>query len=134
MIVVDTNIIAYLWIPGEHTKAAEKLLSKDSEWVAPLLWRSELRNILAGCIRRKLVTLEAAHNIMEAAEEHMHAREYTVSSSHVFSLVDQSPCTAYDCEFVALAEDLALPLVTCDKQIITSFPSIAVSMEKYLKN
>lgn len=134
MIVVDTNVIAYLWIPGEHTKAAEKVLSQDSEWAAPLLWRSELRNILAGCIRRKLVTADAARQLMEAAEEHMRPREYTVSSPHVLSLVEQSSCSAYDCEFVALAEDLATPLVTCDKQILIAFPSVAVSMENYLKH
>lgn len=45
MIVVDVNVLAYLLIPGKFTEAAEQLLTEDSAWVVPRLWRSELRNI-----------------------------------------------------------------------------------------
>ena len=47
MIVVDTNVISYLLLPTPMTAAAEGLYQYDSEWSAPLLWRSELRNVLA---------------------------------------------------------------------------------------
>jgi len=47
MIVVDTNIIAYLYISGEKSLQAEQLLSFDSLWNAPILWRSEFRNVLS---------------------------------------------------------------------------------------
>ncbi len=47
MIVVDTNVIAYLYLSNERSQQVERLLEKDSEWAAPLLWRSELRNVLA---------------------------------------------------------------------------------------
>ncbi len=47
MIVVDSNVLAYLYLPGEYTAAAEVLLEHDSDWAAPILWRSEFRNILA---------------------------------------------------------------------------------------
>ena len=56
MIVVDSNVIAYLYLPGEYTSAAEALIERDSDWAAPLLWRSEFRNILAGYLRRKAIT------------------------------------------------------------------------------
>lgn len=48
MIVVDSNVLAYLYLPGEYSTAAEALLEQDSDWAAPILWRSEFRNILAG--------------------------------------------------------------------------------------
>ncbi len=41
MIVVDANVIAYLWLPDNRTAATERLLKKDSDWNAPFLWSSE---------------------------------------------------------------------------------------------
>ena len=55
MIVVDTNVLAYLYLPSDFTLAAEKLLLNDPQWVAPHLWRSEFRNILAGYMRERPV-------------------------------------------------------------------------------
>ena len=43
MIAVGTNVLAYLYLPGQHTAAAELLLEKDTEWAAPILWRSEFQ-------------------------------------------------------------------------------------------
>ena len=131
MIVVDTNVIAYLWIPGLHNAYAELLLKKESEWVAPLLWRSEFRNVIAGYIRRNLMTIETAVQVMGEAESQMRGKEYSVSSTQVLNLVEKSQCSAYDCEFVALAEDLGIPLVTTDKKILSAFPSTAVALKKF---
>lgn len=134
MIVVDTNVIAYLWIPGLNTSHAERLLKQDSEWIAPLLWRSEFRNVLAGYIRRNLMTLETAVQLMGEAESQMRGREYSVSSTHVLNLVEKSRCSAYDCEFVALAEDLGSPLITTDRKIISAFPSTAIALKEFVKS
>jgi len=59
--------------------------------------------------------------------------EYEVASFQVMELVASSECSAYDCEFVALAEDLGIPLVTVDKIILKEFPQIAVSLDKYIE-
>jgi hypothetical protein len=61
--VVDTNVVAYLYLPGQHTARAEALLAQDDEWAAPLLWRSEIRNILAGYMRRSTLCFEQARGL-----------------------------------------------------------------------
>jgi predicted nucleic acid-binding protein len=128
MIVVDTNVIAYLWLPGKRTEAAERLLKKDPEWNAPLLWRSEFRNVLAGCLRHGNVKLETALQIAEGAESQMRGREFSVPSAQVLARVEEADCSAYDCEFVVLAEELGVNLVTSDKKLLKSFPGVARSL------
>ena len=132
MIIVDTNIIGYLYLTSDRSAQAEQALLKDPQWSAPLLWRSELRNVLAVYIRKELLTLLEAQQIMEEASRLMRDREYEVTSHQVLSLVAASTCSAYDCEFIALAKDLDTPLVTIDKQILNQFPDIAISLEKFI--
>jgi predicted nucleic acid-binding protein len=132
VIVVDTNLIGYLYLAGERSAQAEQVLLKDPRWAAPLLWRSELRNVLATYVRKQLITLEVAQQIMIQALSLMAGREYEVLSSHVLDLAAASTCSAYDCEFVALAQDLDAKLVTVDRQILEQFPAVAVSLDRFV--
>jgi predicted nucleic acid-binding protein len=128
VIVVDTNVVAYLYLPGEHTERAEALLEKDADWAAPLLWRSEFRNILAGYIRRKTLTFETARDLQMEAESLLAGAEHEVDSRLVLELVRDSDCSAYDCEFVALAMSLGVKLMTEDKKLLKAFPRHAVAL------
>ena len=128
MIVVDSNVVVYLYLPTELTSHAEKLLGVDPEWVAPRLWSSEMRNVLGLYIRKKAITLEQAYRIQASAEALLADREFDVPSHDVLRLVSQSPCSAYDCEFVALARRLGTKLVTADQKILKAFADTAVSL------
>ena len=132
MIVVDTNIITYLYIDGEHTDMAERLLSLSESWASPILWKSEFRNVLVHYLRKGLLSLEQSMMIFQEAESLLGGQEYEVSSVQVLQLANSSRCSAYDCEFVALARDLGVPLVTTDKLILTEFPDTAQSVHAYL--
>jgi len=132
MIVVDTNIIAYLYIDGEHTEQVERLLTLSSIWVSPILWRSEFRNLLVHYVRRGSLSLEHSLMILQEAESLLAGHEFEVSSLKVMQLATSSRCSAYDCEFVALAQHLAVPLITTDKQILAKFPDTARSACSYL--
>ena len=103
MIVVDTNIICYRWLASSHSEAADKAWLKDPEWIAPLLWRSEFRNALAGALRKNILSLDAAIEILSKAELQFAGREFLVASPGVMQSVADSCCSAYDCEFVAIA-------------------------------
>jgi len=132
MIVVDTNLIGYLLLTSDHSTQAEQVLRRDPAWAAPLLWRNELRSVLALYLRKQLLALADAQAIMNEAVRLMHGREYEVASEQVFSLAVNSTCSAYDCEFVALASDLGVPLVTLNKQLLRQFPQVALSLEQFL--
>lgn len=132
MIVVDTNIIGYLYLSSPHSIQVQEALLKDSQWAAPYLWRSELRNVLALYIRQGRLSLNDAQLLMDQALMLMRDREYTIASIPVLNLVAMSTCSAYDCEFVALAQDLGVPLVTVDKQILNQFPDVAISPKAFV--
>jgi predicted nucleic acid-binding protein len=104
---------------------------KDQAWAAPLLWRSEFRNALVGLLRRGDVTRQEADRLVEAAEEWMSGREFTVESRAVLRLAAESSCSAYDCEFVAVAQELGLTLVTADRQLLKAFPETAVAPDAF---
>ncbi len=125
MIVVDTNILAYLYLPTEHTLKVEALLANDPEWIAPTLWRSEFRNVLAFYLRKKLLAFDQALAIQDEAESLLQDNEFIVNSLDVLQLVQDSECSAYDCEFVALAKNMNVSLFTMDKKILRNFPDIA---------
>jgi predicted nucleic acid-binding protein len=133
MVCVDTNVICYRCMASPHSRNADAAWAKDSDWIAPLLWRSEFRNALAGALRRRLLTIENAIQIANLAESILGENEFTMSTSAVLQLISRSRCSAYDCEFVALAEERRVRLVTLDRQILHDFPEIAVSLEEFAR-
>lgn len=128
MIVVDSNVLAYLYLPGEYTAAAENLLENNPQWAAPILWRSEFRNTLAGYLRRGNLLFEQAYALQREAEQLLAGSEFEVDSLSVLELVRDSDCSAYDCEFAALALKLGTKLVTMDAKLLRAFPKIAVAL------
>ena len=127
MIAVDTNVIAYLFLRGDFAAQAEAWLRADREWVAPTLWRSEFRNLLAGYLRRKQLTFEGVREIQREAEALLIGNEHEVDSQRVLELVRDSDCSAYDCEFVSVAMRLGIKLLTADKKVLKAFPGHTVA-------
>lgn len=75
--------------------------------------------------------LEHAIQITHEAERAMAGREYSVVSHHVLQLAARSGCSAYDCEFVALAQDLAVPLITADRALRRAFPAETIPPDTF---
>jgi len=132
VIVVDTNIIHYCWVRGQHTEIAQAVRRQDPDWHAPVLWRSELRNVLTAYLRRRLLSRVQIGGILRAADQAMADGEHLVADDLVLEVVAGSTLTAYDAEFVALASALAVPLVTADKVVLKAFPEQALTMEAFL--
>jgi predicted nucleic acid-binding protein len=131
MIVVDTNVIAYLLIPGQHTDSARASLARDPEWAAPVLWRSELRNVLALYLRKKELSLRQAIGLQGAAEALLAGREHMVASNEVLALAGRSGRSSYDCEFIAVARQLSTRVVTSDRSLLTSFPDDTTALAAF---
>lgn len=126
MIVADTNLIVSFWVPNDMDQLAYNTLKRDPEWIAPLLWVSEFRNVLSLYYRKKVLDLPSIFQAIDEAEEFMSSREFTINSNQVLTLMSESTCSSYDCEFVALASEFDVKLVTFDNKILAEFPTIAI--------
>ncbi|MEA1934312.1 MAG: type II toxin-antitoxin system VapC family toxin [Thermodesulfobacteriota bacterium] len=133
MIVVDTNIISYFYLNSDYSSLAEQTFKKDPIWSAPLLWRSEFRNVLTFYLKKEIFLLSEAIEIFESAEELLKENEYEINSAQVLRVSHSSGCSAYDCEFINLAKDLNISLVTEDKKVLKSFPESAISMHQFIE-
>ncbi|MCW5911522.1 MAG: type II toxin-antitoxin system VapC family toxin [Cyclobacteriaceae bacterium] len=132
MIVVDTNVIAYFWLKSPYFDQVVRLYEADPDWIVPELCRSEFRSVAANYLRKGFYTLEEINWIIFNKENKLLGSYLEVDSTDVMNLVSQSACTAYDCEYVALAKSMGKPLVTFDKKILAEFPQAAVTVEQFL--
>lgn len=131
MIIADTNLIAYLLIPGPFSADAERVQARDSDWRAPSLWRSEFLNVLSLYLRTGAMTLAEAHRTWARALRLLAGREFTVEGTAVLDLAAASRCKSYDCEFVLVAQTAGVPLVTADAKVLSAFPAVAVSIQSF---
>jgi len=122
VIVVDTNLVAYAVLPGERTADALALAERDPEWIAPALWRRELRNVLATLMRVRRLPLAAAVAAFKAAEGLVTDANVEPSVEQCLRVAARGSVSAWDAEFVFVAEALGLPLVTADRRLARAFP------------
>lgn len=134
MIVVDANVLVSLALPSQLTPLAESLLVHHPVWFAPSLWRSEFRNVLARYLKKSVLTLSQALAIQDMIEEILAENTRDVASTTVLTLAASSGCTAYDCEYVALARHLKMPLVTMDAQVIKAFSDTAKPLTSFVSS
>jgi predicted nucleic acid-binding protein len=132
VIVADVNLVAFLLLGGPERALAQRVLERDPVWAAPLLWRSEFRNVLATFMRQRDLSVSDAWRAHELAGQLLGGQEFAVPGERVLALVASSTCSAYDCEYVALAEELAVPLVTADRQLLRAFADRAISPKDFV--
>ncbi|MEM9758080.1 MAG: type II toxin-antitoxin system VapC family toxin [Pseudomonadota bacterium] len=133
MIVVDTDVIAAFWIKTARTDLAHRARRRDADWIAPLLWRSEMRSVLRQYLTHDLLAYADALWTAEKAEAMLAGQEYAVRTPAVLKLVERTGHSAYDCEFVALAEAQGVPLVTGDRRLAERFPQVAMILEDFVQ-
>jgi predicted nucleic acid-binding protein len=126
VIVVDTSVISYLLIRGDRSEAVDRLLEMDGEWIAPRLWLDEFLDVLATYERNGLLEAEELSPILNDALGLMQDSSYEVSPERVLAVARRTGCSAYDSQYVALAEDLGVKLFTCDRKVLKNCPDVAV--------
>lgn len=132
MIVVDVNVVAYYFIEGEKTALARELMRRDPDWRLPSLWRHEYLNVLATYTRRGGATVAEARTLWRRAVELLSRREEPVDPEAALGLAVEHPVSAYDGQYVALAQRLGTAFVTEDRRLLKAFPAIARNLQSFV--
>ena len=132
MIVVDSNVLAARNITGPRTHLARQVEEIDPVWLVPPLWRYEFQNILAKSAWARQITHGEAMAIWAKTAAQLVENEYEASPGRVIDLSLRYRITAYDANFIALAMDMEVTCVTEDRDLLDKFPTVAVSMERFL--
>ncbi|HEX8696052.1 MAG TPA: hypothetical protein VF746_26790 [Longimicrobium sp.] len=132
MIVVDSDLMAGLCVPGLDPALARRLRAREPRWAMPRVWRARFRDVVAALVRAGRLPLDEAVKLEGIAASALHTSDVESSGKVVLRLVVESGCPAELCEFVWLARALDVPLVTTLPALLAAFPGTAVEPEAFL--
>ena len=132
MLIVDTNVLAYLLIEGDYTAAARLLHRRDDDWRSEAFIMIEFTNVLTASIAARRMNLVLAQRFLADATSLFHGKLGLISHDSVLSLAVQYRVTAYDARFLALAQQLDNRLVTEDAKLRAAAPKLTQSLGEAL--
>src|SRR5205085_7870979 len=132
MILVDTNIIAPLYVRSARSDAVGELFARDAVWRTEPLALIELSNVLMTYERARYITAATARDCLERAVAFLQPNLFRVSHQAALDAALRYGTTAYDARFLALARELRMPLITEDARLRTAAPALTVSLAEAL--
>jgi predicted nucleic acid-binding protein len=127
MVVVDTNILAYLLIEGDRTSDAHALYRRDAEWKSEGFVLIEFSNILATYLRAGALTRVQGQALLAEAETRLRGL-VTLPHARALRLAEQFAVSAYDARFLGAAQALGAKLVTEDARLRAAAPAVTMSL------
>ena len=132
MVLVDTNILAYLMIEGDRTAAVRRLRSRDPDWRSEAFIMIELSNVLATYVRARALERDRAFRLLAEAEAVIPAL-VTVPHWRALEAAAEYGISAYDGRFIALAIQSRHRVVTEDTRLLAAAPRWTTSLADALR-
>ena len=133
MIVIDANILIYALIECDNSRLIPQLRAKDADWRTTGLCLHETLNVLATYQRRGLLTLEQCRELLKSANRFITVAQCEVDMEASLAAAAKYGITGYDAQYVALAQNLAVPLITEDRKLRQAVPGIGISMQEFIE-
>lgn len=127
MVLVDTNVLAYLMLEGDRTSAAQELFERDADWRSEAFIMVEFSNVLTTYVRTKVLSRDQGLKLLAGAEKLVPVLT-SVQNARALEVATQFGISAYDARFVALAIQMKVKLVTEDAKLRAAVPSWTVSL------
>jgi predicted nucleic acid-binding protein len=127
VVLVDTNVLAYLMLEGDRTSAAQELFERDADWRSEAFIMVEFSNVLTTYVRTKVLSRDQGLKLLAGAEKLVPVLT-SVQNARALEVATQFGISAYDARFVALAIQMKVKLVTEDAKLRAVVPSWTVSL------
>jgi predicted nucleic acid-binding protein len=127
VVLVDTNVLAYLMLEGDRTSAAQELFERDADWRSEAFIMVEFSNVLTTYVRTKVLSRDQGLKLLAGAEKLVPVLT-SVRNARALEVATQFGISAYDARFVALAIQMKVKLVTEDPKLRAAVPSWTVSL------
>jgi predicted nucleic acid-binding protein len=132
VVLVDTNIIAYLMIRGDRTAAAQQLFERDSDWCSEAFVMVEFSNVIATYVRTGALTQAQGTKLLVDSQAHLPTL-HSVVNTQALETAMQFGISAYDARFISLARQLKLKLITEDAKLRVAVPAWTMSLDDPLR-
>jgi predicted nucleic acid-binding protein len=132
VVFVDKNLVADLLIDGDHTEVAQELRCRDPDWRNEAFLLVEFTNVLASSIATKRMSNTLAEDILSEAITLLDGKLVRIAHASVLSIAVRYRVTAYDARFLAVAQQLGIPLVTQDAKLRSAAPALTQSVAEAL--
>ena len=123
MVVVDVNVVAFAFIAGEKTESARALKERDPDWRLPRIWREEFASVIAVQVRSRHLGRETALALYREALAALLPGETETDPVLALEISMDLKLSAYDAQYLALARQLAVPLVSEDAALRAADPA-----------
>lgn len=131
MVVVDTNVVAYLLIEGDRTAQAQALYTQDPDWRSEGFLLAEFCNLLATYVRAGRLDGGKAAGLLGSAERTL-TGVVNLPHARALALAAEFGVSAYDARFLAVARQLGAKLVTEDAKLRQSAPALTQTLAQSL--
>lgn len=131
MVVVDTNVVAYLLIEGDRTAESQALYASDPDWRSEGFLLVEFSNLLATYVRAGKLDADTAGRLLAAAEQTL-TGIVNLPHARALALAADLGISAYDARFLATARSLGTKLVTEDAKLRRAAPALTQTLAQAL--
>ena len=132
MLLVDTNVIAPLYVRSVLSDSVAELFARDAVWRTEPLALIELSNVLVSYERSRYITTASARDCLKRAAAFLQPHFFRVSYQAALDTALRYRVTAYDARFVAAAQQLGRRLITEDTRLRAAAPGLTQSLAEAL--
>ena len=132
MIVADASVVTFLFLEGELSGIARELFTFDSEWITPPILNHEMLNIFAA-VGSADGNVQGMEELWKEARGVLGSRQQIPDPQQSLRLAIELGISGYQAQYIALAGQHRLPLLTTDALLLELLPRKTCTPEVYLE-